>query len=664
MRIRISLCAISFCLFLLPFSMTAQEKKAQGASAPARGRAEQKSPKDDQLDVNSLLDEARDDARSNPQSSLEKVKNALAQSISDNNKQGEADCYVLLGNINMDIQEWKLANENYSTALNIIQIHFPRSSDLAGIYRGMGNSNVKLGLYEQALANYNDAMNAPGSKALTRDIQMDISEVYYQQGEYAKALEIIEKIESDKSSVRKLSTSSASDPALQVRIENQKAKIFAQTNDLEKASQSFDNSQRIILSNPAAASTKSEEELQTAKEGLAYSLSEQERYDEAIDLRNRSIEFNIESKNYGEVSRDKVALGKSLEAKGETQAAIQALEEAAFIADTIGDPKKQSEAFLSLADLYDKSGNTKQALNSYKLFSNTIRQSEVQKETKLLEKSDLIRQQRDIEGVARWITAAKQEEEIARAMVSKQRVIIYGLILLLGVIGITSYFIYKNAQASKRANQLLALKSLRSQMNPHFIFNALNSLNHFVAQNDERTANKFLSEFSRLMRLVLENSQQDFIPLSKEEEIISLYLKLEHYRFRDKFDYAIDIDEKINRELVSIPPMLIQPYIENAVWHGLRYKDSRGFLSLKMSQQGDEVVVVIEDNGIGRKKSEELKTENQKKHHSTGIKNIRERLGIINRIYDADYKVAIEDLAAGTRVRLQFPAHSKHLTYA
>jgi len=130
---------------------------------------------------------------------------------------------------------------------------------------------------------------------------------------------------------------------------------------------------------------------------------------------------------------------------------------------------------------------------------------------------------------------------------------------------VTSYFIYKNAQASKRANQLLALKSLRSQMNPHFIFNALNSVNQFISQNDERAANKFLSEFSRLMRLVMENSQEDFISLQKEEEIISLYVKLEHYRFRDKFDFEITGLDKLEKETIEIPPMLIQPYIENAV---------------------------------------------------------------------------------------------------
>jgi tetratricopeptide (TPR) repeat protein len=644
-----------FCLTLTILLTAPRDGDGQEKSSSTRPQSAKKLSQRSGADVNELLNDARSDRDDNPQSSLEKVKEALAQSINENNKQGEAQCYVLLGDINMDIEEFKLALENYSTALNILTTHYPRSNDLAAVYRGIGTASLRLGLYDEALSNYALALQARNASSMASDIHVDISEVYYQQGDYTRALEELNKIETGK----------LYNAALEVRVENQKAKIFTQTNNLDQANKSFDNSQRIIRSNRAAVPAQSEEVMQTAKEDIAASLNEQERYDEAIDLRNRSIEYNVESKNFAEVSKDKVELSKSLAAIGETSAAIEELEEAALIADTIGDPKKQSEAFLSLAKLYEQRGSPYKALDAYKNYSSSVLKSEQEKENRLLEKSDLIRQQRDIEEVARWVTAAKQDEQIARAMVSRQRIIIYGLVFLVALIAVGSWFIYKNAQASKRANQLLALKSLRSQMNPHFIFNALNSLNHFVAQNDERTANKFLSEFSRLMRLVLENSQEDFIPLTKEEEIISLYLKLEHYRFRDKFDYEINIDESINKEMVSIPPMLIQPYIENAVWHGLRYKESRGFLSLKMSLEGDHVVVTIEDNGIGRKRSAELKTENQKKHNSTGIRNIRERLGIINRIYHAEYKVLIEDIAhGGTRVILQLPVHSKHLTYA
>jgi LytS/YehU family sensor histidine kinase len=193
-------------------------------------------------------------------------------------------------------------------------------------------------------------------------------------------------------------------------------------------------------------------------------------------------------------------------------------------------------------------------------------------------------------------------------------------------------------------------------MNPHFIFNALNSVNQFISQQDERTANRFLSEFALLMRLVLENSQEDFIPLHREQEILSLYLKLEHYRFRDKFDYEIKVDDNVNVEEIQIPPMLIQPYIENAVWHGLRYKNEKGKLLLHFYRQNGSLVAEISDDGVGRQRSAELKTENQKKHNSTGLKNVADRLAIINKVYHLDYRVDIEDRENnGTRVSVYLP---------
>ena len=193
-------------------------------------------------------------------------------------------------------------------------------------------------------------------------------------------------------------------------------------------------------------------------------------------------------------------------------------------------------------------------------------------------------------------------------------------------------------------------------MNPHFIFNALNSVNSFIASNDERAANKYLSEFSQLMRSVLENSEEDFIPLSKEIELLELYVKLEHFRFKDKFDYEVTVDESINVDDFVIPPMLLQPYVENAVWHGLRYKEDKGMLKIHFQQKDKETVsITIEDDGIGRKKSKELKTENQKKQKSKGMGNIQKRISILNEMYKDKVDVIVEDAfenEAGTLVRL------------
>jgi len=193
-------------------------------------------------------------------------------------------------------------------------------------------------------------------------------------------------------------------------------------------------------------------------------------------------------------------------------------------------------------------------------------------------------------------------------------------------------------------------------MNPHFIFNALNSVNSFIAKNDERTANKYLSDFSQLMRSVLENSEEDFIPLEKEIELLKMYTKLEHFRFKDKFDYEFIVDETIEMKEFVIPPMLLQPYVENAVWHGLRYKEEKGKLEIKfMVVSKDCVRITIEDNGIGRKRSKSLKTEHQKRQKSKGMGNIQKRISILNEMYRDKVDVRVENVfenEEGTRVVL------------
>lgn len=595
-----------------------------------------------------LLDEAEKLKKNDPKAALDKVEEALEASLIRNDLFGEAKCYLLLGEINEGIEEWKLALDNYRTAYKYLG-GYKKTSEYKRVLLGLGHTNLKLGNADEALSNFKEllSLRLPSDERIER--QLDISEVYYQMEDYAAALKAVDEIGSSK----------IADQTLDVKIQNQKAKIYAKLNELEKAQTYYQNSQNTIRSSSGAVQKEAEPSMQTAKEEITKALREQKRYDEEISLRNESIDLNIKSDNLKEVSKDKVELSKALEAKGETSAAIRELEEAAHIADTIGNPKEQAKAFLALADLYQKNGRNQQALSAYKKYSEAVTKTEEQTAERLTEKSELIKKQKDIEELSKYVSISQREETIQRATVARQQLIIYGLLLIIVIIAVASYFIYKNAQSSKTANQLLALKSLRSQMNPHFIFNALNSVNHFVAQNDERTANKFLSEFSRLMRLVLENSQEDFIPLLKEEEIISLYLKLEHYRFRDKFDYTIDIDEQINKEAIELPPMLIQPYIENAVWHGLRYKDSKGKLALKIKKEDHHLTVEIADNGIGRKRSAELKTENQKKHNSTGLKNIQERLNIINKVYKANYKVSIEDIdgdiETGTRVLIHIP---------
>ena len=646
--IRLTSLALGFLLCLLACErVRAQKEKGAGKKADTYRSYKSRSSVQE-LDL--LLQQARSLKETNPREALNKVEEALGVSLAQEDVFNEGKCYVLLGEINETIQEWKLAADNFTSAYEKLKSNYSSTSEFKSALRGLANTNLKLGNYERSLQLYQEGLSLRLNTAERANMLLGLSEVYYQMGNYQQALNEIEKISLPK--VR--------DESLEGSMQSQQAKIYARMNEVDKAKGALQLSENSLRAIPGAVPQKQAEGLKDAKEEVAEALHEQQRYDEEIDLRNKSIEYNLESNNLPEVTRDKVGISNALASKGETSEAIRELEEAAILADTINNPKDQAKAFLALADLYEKNGRAARALSTYKRYSEAVRKAELQNQTKLTEKSALIEKQKDIQSLSQDVTLGQREATIEQATVFRQQLVIYGLILIILIIAVTSYFIYKNAQASKVANQLLALKSLRSQMNPHFIFNALNSVNQFVAQNDERTANKFLSEFSRLMRLVMENSQEDFIPLLKEQEIISLYLKLEHYRFRDKFDYELKIDEDINLETVEIPPMLIQPYIENAVWHGLRYKESKGYLSLHMRKNSDGLQVEITDDGIGRKKSAELKTENQKKHHSTGLKNIEERLSIINKVYKVHYQVSIKDLepsGSGTKVLITIPEH-------
>lgn len=604
--------------------------------------------------ISDLLQEAGVLKEKDAKGAFDKVEEALALSIIHNDPSGEAKSYTLMGEINETIEEWKLAIENYKLSFEKLSDNHRGTPEFKRTLLGLGTCYLKLNQHAEALDYFTRYSYLSLTQSEKTDAHLNISEVYYQANNYTQALEAAAQAET---------INPNPDDLTRVKIQNQKAKIFAKTNDLEKATDLYQSSQNTLRSNPGANRAKEEKSLESAKEDIIDVMREQKRYDDEIEFRNQSIEYNLESNNLKGATKDKVELGKALAARGETTTALKELEEAARIADTIGSPKDQAKAFLALADLYTKNNRTDRALDAYKRYSAAVIKTEEQNETRLTEKSDLLKKQKDIEEVTKYLEIGRRDETIQQATVYRQQLTIYGLTTILFILIITSYFIYRNARASKTANQLLALKSLRSQMNPHFIFNALNSVNHFIAQNDERTANRFLSEFSMLMRSVLENSQEDFIPLLKEHEIISLYLKLEHYRFRDKFEYEIKIDDAVNMEAIEIPPMLIQPYIENAVWHGLRYKNSKGHLSLQIKNNAHGLLVEITDDGIGRKKSIELKTENQKKHSSTGLKNIQDRLSIINNVYKMNYYVTVEDLDKetrhGTRVIIHLPAQSQ-----
>jgi two-component system, LytTR family, sensor kinase len=409
--------------------------------------------------------------------------------------------------------------------------------------------------------------------------------------------------------------------------------------------------------------------------GKVYRL--EKKYDQELALRQQSIAINLKSNNQAALNDEYLGVANLYLELKNAPAAIPYLRKSLVLSEQLDKLDKKSEAYRALSEAYGQLGNVNEALRNYKAYVAAMDVLYKQKEKAfsglLRFNEELTERQKKIESLekdrqlnAKTIELLRKEQKLKEERMNKQLILIYALVAGLLMVFVASYLLYQSARKRRIANQLLALKSLRSQMNPHFIFNALNSVNSFISQNDERSANKYLSEFSKLMRAVMENSQHDLVPLSTELRILELYLSLEHFRFSEKFDYTFEVDPTIDTDAVQIPPMLIQPYIENAIWHGLRYKEEKGFLSVKVTKGTDRLVVQVEDNGIGRKKSQAIKTANQKETVSTGLKNIETRLRIINEIHRTRLSVSIEDLhppdESGTRVLIRIPLLIQEVT--
>ncbi|SHG65496.1 histidine kinase [Flagellimonas flava] len=424
------------------------------------------------------------------------------------------------------------------------------------------------------------------------------------------------------------------------------------------------------------------ERLIQENEKVADFYNEENRYDDEIQLRKQSLvelqqlpsnTINNNSALAGlpdSITSQQInyKIGRAYIAQDKLDEAIPYLQKSIVEADNEDDLVVQKDATRRLSEVYRYKGDFTKALESYQDYVAVVDSLYARKEQEI---SRAARFNREIATKQNRISSLEQERELSQSKYSlavteqqlfaetskRQKWIIYSLVFGMALMALTTFLYYRSSRQQKLANNLLALKSLRTQMNPHFIFNALNSVNNFIAKSDERSANRFLSDFSVLMRSVLENSEEDFIPLAKELELLELYVKLEHSRFSDKFDFTIDVDDKIDIEAYQIPPMLLQPYIENAIWHGLRYKEEKGFLKINVQELTKDLLeITIADNGIGRKKSAAIKTANQKKQKSKGMGNIKKRIQILNDMYKNKVEVSVSDLLedqTGTLVNLK-----------
>ena len=245
-----------------------------------------------------------------------------------------------------------------------------------------------------------------------------------------------------------------------------------------------------------------------------------------------------------------------------------------------------------------------------------------------------------------------------------------GSLLLLVLAGVYFFYRYRLNQVRKTerlkaeldkkvAN--LELTALRAQMNPHFLFNCLNSIDHYIIKNETRKASEYLNSFSRLIRLILQNSRSNYVNLKDELETLTLYMEMESLRFNHRFDFEVQTEPGLALSEIEIPPMLIQPFIENAIWHGLMHKTGKGKVTLSVSKDKGFLKCTIQDDGIGRKKAVELKKRSTSGKKSMGMNITQDRIQTINKIYETNTSVNVIDMtdengmATGTKVELSIP---------
>ena len=392
---------------------------------------------------------------------------------------------------------------------------------------------------------------------------------------------------------------------------------------------------------------------------LGWNFYREKKYDSAIAEYNKTLTYSIPAKVHEFIANAYGNLGTTYRDMGKTDISLK------YYARSIEEAKLYNDVFslywvyLDMSDMYLQKSDTTKAFNNYVLYKKY---------------SDLYLKMSKTQGLAEAkikydADAHNKELQLLSLKLSNQKLLIYGftglfvLSLAIGVLIFSRSKIIAKRRISEMNRRIseITQANLRQQMNPHFIFNTLNSIQYYMYQHDKLATNNYLTKFASLMRKVLENSQHTSIPLRDELEALNLYLELEMIRFKDRFDYEITVDDEIDRLLYKVPTMLIQPYVENSISHGLMPCEGKGLVKIGLKLENEYIACTIEDNGIGREAAQQNKRKREGNHNSLGTQIVTSRLDLVNALYGTSLKTIYTDLKnlngepEGTRVEIQIP---------
>ena len=392
---------------------------------------------------------------------------------------------------------------------------------------------------------------------------------------------------------------------------------------------------------------------------LGWNMYREKEYDTALKYYTKALTYSIPGKLYEAAANSLGNIGTIYRDMGDIDKSLE------YYLKSIDEAKKVDDIFdlqwvyMDMSEMYLRKRDTANAYLSFVLFKKF---------------SDALIKSSNTQG----LTDAKiqydadshnKEFELLSLRIKNQRLLIYGftglfvLSLTIGLLFISRSKINARQRISEMNRKIseITQANLRQQMNPHFIFNTLNSIQYYMYQHDKLATNNYLTKFSSLMRKVLENSQHTSVPLRDELDALVLYLDLEKIRFKERFDYSINVDEEIDPLLYKIPTMLIQPYVENSICHGLIPGKNDGLVKVDLKLKKDYISCTIEDNGIGREAAQERKNKSDINHNSLGTRIVSSRLDLVNTLYGTTLKTVYTDLkndigeAEGTRVEIHIP---------
>jgi tetratricopeptide (TPR) repeat protein len=405
--------------------------------------------------------------------------------------------------------------------------------------------------------------------------------------------------------------------------------------------------------------------------GMVY--KEQERYNEASMNFNQALVFYESTSNRGEIAAVYHNVGTVFKEQKRYQNALNYLNRSIEIREQFGAKNQIYQTYRVIADVYKELNNSNLALEYMEKYLDYVdSNTTIQAATKIAELSESYRseqRERIINDQADSIQRQRQEREMTAARLETtelrnnfQMYIIVAFLIIIVMAGLILFYRWNQTQIRQKQREAeMSQTLLRTQMNPHFVFNAMSVIQSYIYDNDTENSSKFLVNFSRLMRLILENSPKEKIPMETEMEILSKYLSMQKLRFQERFEYEIEADDQLIQEGAQIPPMITQPFIENSIEHGQLHTIEGGFIRVSFTKVGKMLHITIIDNGIGRKASKAKKKSSA--HNSMAMEITEERVNNLNKKFRTDGYMQIEDYnkeeQTGTKVLISLPYASE-----